>query len=53
MANIPGSKYVQSRFPGEELRWDKASLTFTNNEQATNTIVRRQYRDGFAPPPVV
>ncbi len=42
-----------SRFPGQELRWDKASLTFTNNELATNTIVRRQYRDGFAPPPVV
>jgi len=41
-----------SRFPGQELRWDKASLTFTNNEEATNTVVRRSYREGFAPPAV-
>jgi hypothetical protein len=41
-----------SRFPGEELRWDKASLTFTNHAEATDTIVTRHYRDGFAPPRV-
>jgi len=41
-----------SRFPGQELSWDKASLSFTNNPEATATIVRRNYRDGFAPPSV-
>lgn len=38
-----------SRFPGEELQWDKASLTFTNSQEATDTVVRRDYRDGFEP----
>ncbi len=42
-----------TRFPGEELRWDKSSLSFTNNEEATKTIVRCSYRQGFAPPEVV
>ncbi|TDJ69822.1 MAG: Gfo/Idh/MocA family oxidoreductase [Planctomycetota bacterium] len=41
-----------SRFPGQELRWDKAALAFTNNDEATATIVKRNYRDGFAPPAV-
>lgn len=41
-----------TRFPGEELRWDRASLQFTNHEQASQTIVRRVYREGFAPPVV-
>ena len=41
-----------SRFPGQELLWDKSKLAFTNHREATNSIVRRQYRDGFAPPPV-
>ncbi len=41
-----------TRFPGVELRWDKASLTFPNHEEATKTIVKRAYRDGFAPPAV-
>jgi predicted dehydrogenase len=41
-----------SRFPGQELRWDKASLAFTNHREASDTIVRRQYREGFAPPRV-
>jgi len=41
-----------TRFPGKELRWDKAKLAFTNNEEATKTIVKRAYRDGFAPPAV-
>lgn len=36
-----------SRFPGQELKWDRASLTFTNHQQATDTVVRRDYRDGF------
>ncbi|MFN3168029.1 MAG: Gfo/Idh/MocA family protein [Phycisphaeraceae bacterium] len=39
-----------SRFPGQELMWDRKSLTFTNHQKATDTVVRRQYRDGFAPP---
>jgi hypothetical protein len=38
-----------TRFPGQELRWDKASLSFTNHPEATATVVRRPYRDGFAP----
>ena len=41
-----------TRFPGQELRWDKSSLSFTNHAEATNTIVRRTYREGFAPPTV-
>jgi predicted dehydrogenase len=41
-----------TRFPGQELRWDKSKLAFTNHPEATNTIVKRQYRDGFAPPAV-
>lgn len=41
-----------SRFPGQELSWDKASLAFTNHPEATETIVRRPYREGFAPPAV-
>ena len=42
-----------TRFPGQELRWDKAGLVFTNHEEASKLIVRRTYRDGFAPPAVV
>jgi hypothetical protein len=41
-----------TRFPGQELLWNKTQLAFTNNAEATKTIVRRQYRDGFAPPKV-
>ncbi len=41
-----------TRFPNRELLWDKASLSFTNHSEASRTIVRRQYRDGFAPPVV-
>jgi predicted dehydrogenase len=41
-----------TRFPGEELRWDKAALAFTDHPEATDTIVRRDYRSGFAPPAV-
>ncbi len=42
-----------TRFPGEELRWDKSKLAFTNHEEASSTIIRRSYREGFAPPAVV
>ena len=41
-----------TRFPGQELLWDRSKLTFTNHAEATNTIVRRAYREGFAPPKV-
>ena len=39
-------------FPGQELRWDKRQLAFTNHEDATKTVVRRVYRAGFEPPVV-
>lgn len=42
-----------TRFPEQELLWDKSKLTFTNSPEATKTIVRRTYRAGFAPPAVV
>lgn len=38
-----------SRFPGQELLWDKASLTFTNHKEATGQVVKRDYRPGFMP----
>jgi predicted dehydrogenase len=41
-----------TRFPGQELRWDRSKLAFTNHEEATATVVRRDYRTGFGPPPV-
>lgn len=41
-----------TRFPGQELKWNKAKLAFSNNDEATKTIVRRKYREGFAPPRV-
>jgi predicted dehydrogenase len=41
-----------SRFPGEELRWNKAALEFTGHPEATATIVSRDYREGFGPPAV-
>ena len=39
-----------ARFPGTELRWDLATLRFTNHDEASRTIVRRAYRSGFEPP---
>lgn len=42
-----------ARFPGVELRWDRASLRFTNNDEASKTIVRREYRSGFELPSFV
>jgi predicted dehydrogenase len=41
-----------TRFPGETLEWDKSKLAFTNNKKATDTVVSREYREGFAPPVV-
>ena len=41
-----------ARFPGVELAWDRSQLKFTNSEPATEQIVRRAYRPGFAPPAV-
>ncbi|MFN0066534.1 MAG: hypothetical protein ACKVYV_02760 [Limisphaerales bacterium] len=41
-----------TRFPGQELRWDAASFRFTNHDEANKTILRRDYREGFAPPKV-
>lgn len=39
-----------TRFPDQELFWNKSKLAFTNHAEATKTIVRRDYRAGFAPP---
>ena len=41
-----------TRFPGETLLWDHRKLAFTNSKKATDTIVRRSYREGFGPPRV-
>ncbi len=41
-----------TRFPGQELRWDREKIAITNHEEANATIVRRDYREGFAPPKV-
>ena len=48
-AILPGKA---SRFPSQELLWDRKNLVFTNHQEATDTVVRRKYRDGFAPPKV-
>ncbi|PIE23217.1 MAG: hypothetical protein CSA62_08375 [Planctomycetota bacterium] len=39
-----------TRFPGAELRWNREKLEFSNHKQASESIVRRKYREGFAPP---
>lgn len=41
-----------TRFPNKELRWDGKNYRFTNNEEANKTILKREYRKGFAPPAV-
>lgn len=38
-----------AKYPGQVLEWDRASLTFPNHAEATRTLVRRDYREGFAP----
>lgn len=39
-----------SRYPGQELWWDKKGLAFQGHADASAKIVRREYRQGFAPP---
>ncbi|MCH2161546.1 MAG: Gfo/Idh/MocA family oxidoreductase [Phycisphaerales bacterium] len=41
-----------ARYPNTELEWDRSKNAFTNHAEATETIVRRNYREGFAPPSV-
>ena len=38
-----------TKYPGQELKWDSKNLVFTNNAEATRTIVKRDYRKGFEP----
>ena len=38
-----------TKFPGQELKWDAKKLVFTNNAEATKTVVKRDYRKGFEP----
>ena len=46
----PGLLAVKAaKFPGQVLEWDRAKLAFTNHAEATKTIVKREYRAGFAP----
>ncbi|MBL1217762.1 MAG: gfo/Idh/MocA family oxidoreductase [Planctomycetes bacterium] len=46
----PGLLAVKAaKFPGQVLNWDRQTLTFPNHAEATETIVRREYRRGFAP----
>ena len=41
-----------ARYPNTELAWNRSRNEFTNHEEATKTIVGRDYRKGFAPPAV-
>ncbi len=41
-----------TRFPGQELRWDGENFRFTNHDKANKEILSRNYRAGFAPPPM-
>lgn len=46
----PGLLAVKAaKYPGQVLDWDRESLAFTNHAEATNAIVRREYRAGFEP----
>jgi len=38
-----------AKYPGQVLEWDRANLRFTNHDEASRTIVRREYRAGFEP----
>ncbi len=38
-----------AKYPGQVLEWDRASLKFPNHAEATRTLVRRDYRESFAP----
>ncbi len=39
-----------ARYPNTELRWNKPTLSFLNNDEATRSIVTREYRPGFELP---
>lgn len=41
-----------TRFPGVELHWDAKNYRFTNHEGANQELLKREYREGFAPPEV-
>ncbi|HZW09582.1 MAG TPA: Gfo/Idh/MocA family oxidoreductase [Phycisphaerales bacterium] len=46
----PGLLAVKAaKYPGQVLEWDRTKLAFTNHDEATKTIVRREYRSGFEP----
>jgi len=46
----PGLLAVKAaKYPGQVLNWDRSRLVFTNSDEATRTIVRREYRKGFEP----
>ncbi len=46
----PGLLAVKAaKYPGQVLDWDRATLRFANHDQATRTLVRRNYRAGFEP----
>ncbi len=46
----PGLLAVKAaKFPGQVLDWDRKGLRFTNHDEASKTIVRREYRKGFEP----
>lgn len=38
-----------AKYPGQVLEWDRARLAFTNHDEASRTLVRRAYREGFEP----
>lgn len=54
MAPSPNRRHflLTSAAAGQQLLRDKSKLAFTNHAEATKTIVRRDYRDGFAPPKI-
>ena len=39
-----------TRYPGQELLWDASQHRFTNHDMANEAILKRSYRQGFAPP---
>ncbi len=46
----PGLLAVKAaKYPGQVLDWDRSKLAFTNHAEATRSLVRRDYREGFAP----
>lgn len=38
-----------AKYSGQVLQWDRKTLTFPNHADASKTIVRREYREGFRP----